>query len=988
MPRLTVSLLGAPLVERDGTPIQVDTRKAIALLAYLAVTGQAHNRDTLAALLWPEYDQASARASLRRTLSALKRGLGDDVDWLHVERERLALRPGPDVWIDVQEFRARLAETAQHGHPARIACPACVEPITRAVELYRGEFLAGFALRESATFDDWQLYEADALRREISDALERLVVALSMQQDFPRAISHARRWLSLDPLHEPAHRQLMLLYAWAGDRGQALRQYRECARTLDKELGVAPLAETTQLAEAIKEDRGPAPPVAAAGPPVQDQAETPRQRLPGPQRYALVGRHTEWAALLEAYAAPSADGRLVVLEGEAGIGKTRLAEEVLDYAAARGAMVLAVRCYEGQAGLAYGPFADALRAVIARGGARVERLPDHWLAEAARLVPELVTLRPGLRPPAEPPAPDPGAQGRFLEGLSQVLLAAAGLSPPAEPKPGRPGEASAPRPVLFVDDLHWADVASLDLLTYLVRRLRGRPLLLVATWRTEMVPQAHRLRRLLAEALRDGCASQVVLGRLSPSEVAELVRQARPRAANLGESLYRDTEGVPFFLVEYLRALSGGAMQPAADGRPPLPGGVRELLRARLADVGETATQLLAAAAVMGRSFDFETLREASGRSEDETLAALEELLGRGLVREVPGAALPTFDFTHERLREVLLEELSLLRRRLLHRRLAEALARRARGPRAEPGPLAAAVAAHYQAAGDDAEAAGYFRLAGEHARRLFANAEALDHFRAALALGNADRAALHEAIGDLQTLAGDYAAAQASYEVAAAECGPGQLAAIEHKLGELYARHGEWELAESHFEAALEALGQRGPAGPRARVYADWSLLAHRRGQAERALELAQQARELAEAASDPRALAQAHNMLGMLARDRGEPGAARQHLERSLALADMVGDPAARAAALNNLALAHAADGQVERAISLFEAALALCLAQGDRHRAAALHNNLADLLHAAGRGAEAMDHLKQAVALFAEVGAEPGSLAPAEVWKLTAW
>ena len=214
-------------------------------------------------------------------------------------------------------------------------------------------------------------------------------------------------------------------------------------------------------------------------------------------------------------------------------------------------------------------------------------------------------------------------------------------------------------------------------------------------------------------------------------------------------------------------------------------------------------------------------------------------------------------------------------------------------------------------------------------------------------------------------------------------------MPAIEHKLADIYQRRGDWELAESHFQAALSALGETDPASSatRARMYADWSLTAHRKGEAARALELAGRALALAEAASDRRALAQAHNILGILASSQNDPQQARYHLERSLELAEALGEPGAQAAALNNLALALREQDDFERAVRLTEKALAMSAAQGDRHREAALHNNLADLLQASGQAEAARQHVRQSVTIYAEIGGEVGLLPP-EIWKLAEW
>jgi len=230
---LRISLLGAPAVEIGRKRIVTDTRKATALLAYLAVSEKPQRRSTLAALLWPDTDEQKARGALRRTLSVLRTALGDR--WLDAEGETIDLERA-SVRVDVLEFRRAT-------HEGRFDA---------AVALYRGDFLQGFSLRDSAQFDDWQATQSDALRTEYADALSRLAAEAEREGDHAAAIGHAKLRLALDPIHEPAHRDLMRLYARSGDRSAALRQYREATRILDQELGVAPVAETRALHDAIE----------------------------------------------------------------------------------------------------------------------------------------------------------------------------------------------------------------------------------------------------------------------------------------------------------------------------------------------------------------------------------------------------------------------------------------------------------------------------------------------------------------------------------------------------------------------------------------------------------------------------------------------------------------------------------------------------------------------------------------------------------------
>jgi DNA-binding SARP family transcriptional activator len=958
MAALTIRLLGPPQVLRDGTPIEVDTRKAIALLAYLALREGPLGRDTLAGLLWPDYEPERARASLRRTLSALLKGL--DGGFLVADRRAVRLEQ-EGTWLDVTAFRDLLRAADAAGDDA-----ARVAHLTEAVGLYRGDFLAGFSVRDSPEFDDWQYFTAESLRREFAPALETLARACAAQGDLRAAIDHARRWSALDPLHEPAHRALMRLYAWSGQRGSALRQYRECVKILDRELGVPALEETHVLYRAIKENRLEAPRTA---PPSSTEEARPVQveaaaTAAGPAALPLVGRDAEREVLLRRYGERGGTGWLAIVEGEVGIGKTRLVDDLAERIRPQ-ATVVVVRCFEGEQQLPYGPFVAALRELLDDPGAgtRLGAVPAGRWADAGRLLPELAA-RAGATPATAPD--DPTAQMRLLDAVTAVLLTGLSSDPPG---------------LLVIDDAQWADSASLALLGYAVRRLAGRPVGVVLAWRSDAVPQGHPLRRLAHAG--PGEATTLLLGRLGHADVDRLIDHARPETdADTRSRVWAETEGVPLFVVEYLAALSAGADLE----RWTLATGVRDLLATRLDGLGEAARQLLATAGVIGRSFDFATLRDTSGRGDEETVEGLEELLGHGLLREEPGerSGEPEYDFTHHQLRSVALEGASLARRRLLHRRVASVLAEQARGRR-ETAALRAQIAWHLQEAGDDGAAAEHYARAGAEARAVHANAEALMHFEAALALGGGEPVHLHAAVADLHTLAGRYDEAVRRYETAAALAGADDLPSLEHRLGVVHYRLGDWDLAEDHFRAALRLLDADGTAGPRARILADASLTAHRRGDAGHALELAGEALTLAEEADDPAALAQAHNLLGVLASSRAETSTALRHLERSLAVATGQDDLLARAGALNNLALVHHRAGSVQEALPLIEEAVELARRVGDRHRLAAAIGNFADLLHAAGRTPEAEARVREAVEILAAIG---GDEPRPEIWKLTEW
>jgi tetratricopeptide (TPR) repeat protein len=587
---------------------------------------------------------------------------------------------------------------------------------------------------------------------------------------------------------------------------------------------------------------------------------------------------------------------------------------------ARGTRVFAARPQAGERGLAYGVVAQLMREAIGTGA---DTLPQPLLAEAARLLPD-------LGPAASSSLDEPGAQLRFLESVCDIIARAF-------------EQAVA---VVFVDDMHWCDPASLDALAYLARRLDGRRLLLLCARRTDEPDPERRLTHL-AEL-----GERIQLGRLRREDVVGIAMEAG-LDQGAADEVFRESEGLALFVSELLWTGAGN--------QPPR-GGARAALEARLDAVSEASAQVLSAAALIGRTFDTDTVRFASGRSDDEIALAMEELATRGLILEHGEA----YDFGHERLRAIVEERVGLARRRLLHRRIAQAPTAR-RGDPAIP-------ARHFELAGLDEEAAAAYAIAGDHARSLSAGAEAIAHYDAALALGHGDPAMLHEAIGDVRTLRGEYPEALAAYDGAAAHRVEADAGRLEHKLGSVHERRGDWELAESHYQRAL-TLG----ADP-AVLQSDRSRVAWRRGDVERARALGLQALSLAEQTGATAAAAQANNILGLL-------GGGRRHLERSLELSSGLVDPSVRIAALNNLGRDHAQAGELDQAEALIRQALEECIYQGDRHHEAALRNNLADILHKAGRADGAMEELKRAASAFAAIGSAGEDLYPG-VWSLAEW
>jgi DNA-binding SARP family transcriptional activator/predicted ATPase len=943
---LRLFFLGPPRIELDGQLVAVDTRKATALLAYLALTGERQSRDFLAAFLWPDFDDSRAKAALRRTLSALKAAVGAAA--IFANREVIGLEA--DSWCDVAAFQ----QARQQGN------------LAAAVELYRDDFLAGFSLRDSLPFDDWQLQQQESQRRDLTQALAQLAQTHTGET----AVTHARRWCQIDPLREEAHRTLMRLLAENGRSAAALMQYRECVRILDEELSVPPLPETTDLYQAIQNDRVTQNDKVTRwqGDKVTEITPSPKQpQVAHPFTHSLIGREDELHQMRQLYQQVGPDGRLLIIEGEPGIGKTRLAEALAAWAAANGAATLTARCYEGETNLAYAPLIQTLQAGLApEAASRLETVPDHHLAEAARLLPQLAAGR-SLPPHAS--LSGPGEQVRFYEGVIQTLLTLL-----AGPAPG----------ILSLDDVHWLDAGSLELLLYLLHRWQQRPLLTIFCWRAEELPANSPLTPLAAR-LRGENACQIVRpDRFTQAQVAALLTASgKPFTPDLLQQLHRETEGLPMFVVAYLDALTASDGPISLPASFTVPASVRDLLHQRLAQVNETERQILQTAAAIGHSFDLLLVQAASGRSDEEIVTALETLMARGLLVEQPSRDRVAYDFSHDKLRVLVYEETGLARRRLLHRRLATKLA----ADRLPTTAVSAQIAAHYQHAGLEREAAAYFVQAGDQACALFAHQDALHFYQAALALGADEPWRWHAACGGLHMRLGNYPAALTSLETAAALAPEVELGQLEHQLAQVYQRQGQWELAAHTLAQARTHLGQSAPAAELAHLILGQSLVAYRQKQTEAALTLAQQAHTLARQAANSAMLALAENILGILARHRGELATAVTYHQQSRELADVDGHLEIQIAARNNLALTLGAMGQTGAAITALNEAIQRCQHYGDRHYEAALRSNLADMLHQAGEETAALEQIRQSVTIYAEIGREQESWR-AEIWQLMEW
>jgi len=652
---LELRFLGEMEIFRGGERLDLPpSKKTRGLLAYLALSGRPHRRDRLCSLLWDVADDP--RGALRWSLSRL-RALVDEPGRprIRAPRDSVAFEP-QGARIDVVALRSRCA-AGLDGAP--------VEELAALASEIRGELLEGLDLGEFLDFQAWCVAEREEARKLHARLLRALVERLSDEPE--AALPHARALAGIEPLDEGARAGLVRLLSATGRRREAQQQY-ETARRLLHELGTG---DTGQLEAAWRGSRE-----SASSAPAPGEAAAP----PSPRAASrLVGRRAERKRLARAVDDTLRERRerVLLLTGEPGLGKSRLLDELRDQVRERGGTVLEGRAFEAEAGRPYGPWIDALRQLPP--GAVVPGLG----ADLGALVPELA-IESGT----------PQSRDRLFGAVLELLAARAGQAPPV---------------LLAVDDVHWLDAASAELLHYVARMSRHRPLLVALTARAGELFDNDAVQRALRGLREMALLEELPLAPLGPQETRELVGTLPPDVD--AERVFAESAGNPLFALEVARSL------PDRDG--PLPGSLAELIRRRLDRLPSEAGDVLRWAAVLGCAFGVDRLGELMALDLDRFLAAL-ELLERHALLRAHGEATGAYEFAHELVRRAVYSELSQPRRRLMHLRVAERL-----GRAADAETAAAELAHHAALAGEDALAARACAAAGRRFLRQFANEEA-----------------------------------------------------------------------------------------------------------------------------------------------------------------------------------------------------------------------------------------------------------------------
>lgn len=917
MSLLRVSVLGSPEIILDGIRLTFPLRKAQALLLYLVVEGGMHSRRKLAAFLWPDSTAEIGRIALRNVLVSLRRLLVDtetsasQQSYLLSEQGLLGLNPQAPLELDLREVQRVYQQVQKHSSsvsegPQTVLVAQC----QHALALVRGPFLDGFWLGEDAPFDEWREQQQHYWQVRLLAFLDRLSSWQESAGEWESAKATLTRWIMLDPLAEEAHRRLMRIALAQGNSTASLQIYTTLQTQLAEVLQTTPSPETVALAEHSR--------LLAA----HDKRPQGKMESSPPSQLALplLGRTKAFRSLVESFQKASArQPQAVLIVGEAGIGKTRLADEFVAWARVQGADVLGGHAIEIGGRLPYQSLVEALRERLEAENAPDDLLEDIWLAELSRLLPELQVRYPDLPTPTED---ELIAKGRLFEAVAQLLGALAQHAPL----------------VLYLDDLQWVDEASLDLLRYLGHfwKEQGSRVLLLGAVRSEEVEFTSQFSAQLVNLGRDLPVTHVSLQPLNREETLQLVETLvveqepgrvpshtqEPQRPVLSDFLFTQTGGHPLYLLEMLKLLREREWlvpQLGATGTWQLtltremstviaqerlrhelfPPSVRALIQARIAKLTPPSRQLVMASAVLGTQSSAQDLWQVAHIDVQVGIEALEEALKSGFLyaEKAKSGRQSTYRFVHDLIRHVVYLEIGEARRQDLHQHVFAVLQRE--------GARASELAYHAFLAGE-IEAAYHLNVqAGMDAVVVFAIPDAIGFFEQA------------------RTLLQDSERLQSELPVSE----------IEHlyaHLGRVYAFQNAWEKAQSAYEELLTYAQQKAHPAVICQTLNRLAILAvqqaHDQPKAHLYLE---QALQIAEINQDQRALAEtAWNLSLMTAVMWESPARALPYAQQALSLAQAMHDTELEARSLFALGWIHllAADYQasmhyVQAAIQVYE-------------------------------------------------------------------
>lgn len=937
MEPLRIRLFGGFLLEHEGKSLPpIPSRLGRSLLAYLVThRDRTHTRDLLAGTFWPDIAESHARRRLSHALWQVQSVLAElpsPDPYVIATPNILQFSSGAPYWLDVDEFERAVDGT-----------DSSIDTMATAVDLYRGDFLAGF-------YEEWLFEEQERLREIHLSTLSRLVRLLKSHADYERALGYAKRMVMQDPLREDAHREVMRLCFLAGRSNEALLQYERCVSILDEELGILPSAVTSALYREIQEahQKGERPFTPASSAPLFGR----------PGEVGIVGRIDERAALLEVMEGVlSGRGGAVLVEGEPGVGKTRLLRALSDDAQWRGLSPLWGSCSELDIRTPYAGLVEAIQSGLSalRAEQVSEVVDDVWLSAAARVVPALTEFLPNLA--TEPQLKAGEDRTRMHEALVRILTAMGRLSPH----------------VVFLDDVQWADEDTLAVLRLLLGSVVSNQIVLILSYRGSEARDRQEVWEVLLDVDRAPWSERIVLADLTSLEVGELIEQGmgwNGVAPEFIEGVLHQTGGNPLLVLETLRAFQERREEDsetiADDEVLPLTQGVSAVLRRRLRSLPSETSAVLNVLAAYGKPMVSEGVAAIADTSKLMALSGLDDSLRRAILVEDMGA----YRFTHEQLRRVAYDMIDRRERSTLHRRVGDWM-------EAHEPQRVEELSLHFTRGEDWHRAFSSLVAAGERAVSVSAYETASYQFGDAIAMSAAHgvgEAKLFETLSSQERVLDVLGQREAQARViehmsALATDDDARRSHVFRRKAWLLAETDDFEAATASAHKAIELAESAGVgSGSALRVMGQIAAWQGRAADAVQWLEAAVEAEVGTSGEADARfALGSA-----MAEMQHGEASA---QVTAAQGLYEDAGDDRGVAEALGLLGTIHASEGDHAAAEEAFRAARDTSQRVGYRHGEATNEGNLATLLFLVGRPVQALSHFDQAVDVCREIGFERG-------------
>ena len=883
---LEIRILGeySVLIDHERVPISGKPRFQSLLAYFILHHDRRLSRAKIAFDMWPDASERQAQTNLRNLLFRFQKFMPLMKQCLEIDRSHIRWRPQVETRIDAFEFLDLVTVADQE-----LDVEAQIQAFTSAVRLYRGDLLP-------TLYDDWIFAEQERFRDLYADVLQRLVALHESRHEYDLALDYARRLVNHDPLSERAHYRLIRLYMTVRDRAAALHAFHDCQAVFQRELGIAPAEEILALHNRILgADASLLPPPDAPATALDEPPSVPAAGIE-PFSIPLVGRQAEWAQLMTIYRQLSAKRPyLALLSGVAGIGKTRLAEELVHWADLQGVTTAVAHCYAAQRQTAYTPLIAWLRSDAINK--HLSALPPIWLKEIARLLPELLERDPEL--PGAGPMHDSWQRMRLFEAIARGVLL-------------------APEPILLMlDDIQWVDIETLEWLQFFFNYASQTRCLVVATQRIEEVDPVHPAAIWRQEMTRRRQAQEIVLGGLSDEEVLRLGESVlgAPLDGDAGRQIITVAEGNPLFVAEMARArleqgrpLTEAAMEDEPFTWDHFSTTIQATIEYRLSQLTPQTRQLIDLAAVIGREFTFALLDEVSNEDQATLARALDEAWRKHVVRE-QGAL--TYDFSHDLIRVAAYAGMSATQRQVTHRVVAQALKRVAAGrDPSEAGQLYGQIAHHYEQGLMPGPAIEFYWKAAKHARESYANAEATDHYRhlldspLAAHLSSEEQQDIRLELSALHRVRGDWDAALAGYHSILAEAQAHDdilyQARAQRGIANVVRLQGKYDEALTWLASAVDGFEAVGDPSDMARSLWTMGEVYWYMGRYQEALDALQRQLDLAYEHDYPREICDATGTMGIVTWSMGKWEQAEEYCRQSVDLARALGDRRAEGRAL----------------------------------------------------------------------------------------